>query len=98
MPPTISWTSKKLASGSLCSQSETFVRLPKRRPEPELLDDDLQFGEDVGGVERSSKAESASEQVAVSLAFPGNDFNVRDARAIGRGESLADILVIRDRS
>ena len=68
------------------SQSETFVRLPKRRPDPELLDDDLQFGEDFGPSERSSKAESASEQVAVSLAFPGNDFNVRDARAIGRGK------------
>ena len=71
---------------SLFSQSETFVRLPKRRPAPELLDDELQFGEDFGPSERSSKAESASEQVAVSLAFPGNDFNVRDARAIGRSK------------
>ena len=44
------------------SQSETYIRQPSRRPEPEVSEDELQFGEDFGP-EKSQKTGSASEQV-----------------------------------
>ena len=87
------WASKNV----FFSKSETFVRKPKRRPEPEVLDDDLQFGEDFQSAERSPKAESASEQVAVRLAFPGNDY-VREARAIGKSNRILFTIYSRRKS
>jgi hypothetical protein len=50
------------------SQSETYIRQPSRRPEPEVSEDELQFGEDFG-TEKSQKTGSASEQVGYQLVF-----------------------------
>jgi hypothetical protein len=54
-------------------------------------EDELQSGEEELESEKL-KAESASEQVTVRLAFPGNDY-VRDTRAIGKSK-LKHILLL----